>query len=270
MAMTTSVGGEQALERPAPQPAAPGSLAADLFSLYVQPSDLFARLPRWNRSAPALLLLLLLHALFGLALASTRVLDYEIDRRTQRVLGRQADLPPTDAAADELNRTLDGIEKAGVFAKMLARVQLVAGGPLRVLVGVGVLAGLLFVVVAFAGRAKPDFSLLAGLAVFAAYVEVPQLLLRLWLVAQLQASRVEATAAAFAVGPQVGLGAYLLLRRLDPFAAWYWCLIGLGLWKTGQLSGRLSVCVTVALALLSALVQCCLDLPELADFGTAP
>src|SRR5262245_28531413 len=116
MGVTTSVGSEQALERPAPQPAAPGSLAADLFGLYVRPSVLFARLPRWNRSASALLLLLLLHALFGLALVATGVLDYEIDVRTQRVLGRQADLPPTDAAADELNRTLDGIDKGAVFA----------------------------------------------------------------------------------------------------------------------------------------------------------
>src|SRR5207247_980626 len=105
---------------------------------------------------------------------------------------------------------------------------------------------------------------LAGVAVFAAFVDVPKMLVRILLISQLQVSRVETSAAAFAAGPDVSLALYILLRRLDPFDIWYWFLIGLGLWKTGQLSGRASVVMACVLAVLAAVVQSAADFQELA------
>src|SRR5262249_20520922 len=152
------------------------------------------------------------------------------------------------------------------FTKLVTRVVLIAGSPVQAAAAAGLLASVLFVVVALRGTAKPDFHLLAAVAVFAAYALVPLLLVRLFLFSQLQVSRVETSAAAFVAPPHVSLGLYLLLRRLDPFDAWYWALVGLGVWKTGQMSARGAVVTVVILAVLAALLQAALDVPELAIF----
>jgi hypothetical protein len=259
--------GKTAAELDASAPVArerPGGLLRDLASLYLRPGTLFAELPRWNRSAAALLLLMALQALYALGVVSTGVLDYEIDADTQKAMSRYADQPHSDESAEDVNRMLDALAKGGTFTKLLTRVLLVAGGPVQVAATAGLLASVLFVVVALRGTAKPDFHLLAAVAVFAAYALVPRLLVRLFLMSQLQVSRVETSAAAFVLPPQVGLGLYLLLRRLDPFDAWYWALVGLGLWKTGQLSARAALVTVVVLAVLVALLQAGLDLPDLA------
>jgi hypothetical protein len=86
------------------------------------------------------------------------------------------------------------------------------------------------------------------------------------LVASIHATRVETSLAALLSGPRAGLTAFLLFRRLDPFEVWFWVLIGLGLWKTGQMSGRRALLVTLALALLATLVQGCLDVGNLAEY----
>jgi hypothetical protein len=268
--------GETAAERnasvpPAPgprPPERPGGLLRDLVNLYLRPGTLFAGLPVRNRSAAALLLLMALQALYAAGVVSTGVLDYEIDADTQKVMSRYADQPHSDESAEDVNRVLDALAKGGTFTKLLTRVLLIAGGPVQAAAAAGLLASVLFVVVALRGTAKPDFHLLAAVAIFAAYALVPRLLVRLFLVSQLQVSRVETSAAAFVAPPYVSLGLYLLLRRLDPFDAWYWALVGLGVWKTGQLSGRAAVVTVVVLAVLAALLQVALDLPELAIFPT--
>ena len=248
----------------------PGGLLRDLANLYLRPTALFAELPSRNRSAAALLLLMALQALYALGVVSTGVLDYEIDADTQKAMSRYADQPHSDESADQVNAQLDALAKGGTFNKLLTRVLLVAGGPVQVAVGAGLLAGVLFVVVALRGTAKPDFHLLAAVAVFAAYALVPRLLVRLFLISQLQVSRVETSAAAFVPVPHVSLGLYLLLRRLDPFDAWYWALVGLGAWKTGQLSARGALVTVVVLAVLAALLQAALDVPDLAILPAYP
>jgi hypothetical protein len=248
-------------------PERPGSLLRDLVRLYTSPAALFADLARWNRSAPALLLLMVLHALFAVGVVSTRVPDFEIDTATQKAINQYANQPHTDESADTVDRALVALEKGAVFYKLLARVLLVAGGPVRVAVVAGLLASVLFLVVALRGAVKPDFHVLAAVAVFAAYAEVPRLLMRLFLVSQLQTTRVETSLAAFVSAPHVSLPLYLLLRRLDPFDVWYWALVGLGVWKTGQLSARASLVTVVVLALASAAVLAALDVPGLAAFS---
>jgi hypothetical protein len=253
---------------PSPPPEQAGGLARDLVRLYLRPGSLFADLPRWNRSAAALVLLMALYALYGLAVLSTGVSDYENDLAAQEQIGRLPDQPRTDENAEELDRQRDALEKGAVFGKMLARVALVTGGPVRVAVAAGLLAGVLFVVVALGGTSKPDYAVLAGVVIFASYVAVPCLVLRLLLIARLHVSRVETSLAVFAPahGPLWHLGLRLLLRRLDPFEIWFWALVGLGLYKSGQLSRRGAIVAVIVLAVLAALVQCALDLPELAVY----
>jgi hypothetical protein len=243
----------------------PGGLLRDIGRLYLRPAALFTDLSRWNRSASALLLLMAVHLLYAVAVVSTGVPDYETDLAAQKEISRTEQQLRGDENSDERTRTLDALEKGAVFTKLLTRVLLVAGGPVQLLAGIGALAAVLFVAGALWGGGKPDFQLLSAVAVFAAYALVPKLLLRLLLISQLQVARVETSAAALVAAPHVSLGLYLFLRRLDPFDLWYWALVALGIWKTGQFRGRLAVVVVVVLALLAGLAQSVADVGELAS-----
>jgi hypothetical protein len=247
------------------QPARGGSLARDLVNVFWRPGALFAELPRTNRVAGALILLLILHALYGWAVISTGVPDHEIDRRTQEEISRLRQHPPSKEEAEKFNTALEAIEKGAVFQKQLKRVQMVAGQPIGLLIGLSLTSGLIFLVTALRGG-KPNFPVLLGVTTFAAYVEVPRLLISLLLIAQLQVMRVETSAAAFVSGQaDVGLGAFLLLRRLDPFELWYYLLLGLGVYQTGQLRRRAAIVTICVLALLGAFAGSLRDVQELAE-----
>jgi hypothetical protein len=131
---------------------------------------------------------------------------------------------------------------------------------------VGMLSAFLFLIVALRGG-KPNFQVLLGVTTFASYVEVPRLIMQLVLTAQLHVSRVETSAAAFYSRAEVGLGNYLLLRRLDPFEVWYYVLVGLGLYHTGQLNRRWAIATVCVLALFAAVLHCMGDLPQFAEIG---
>jgi hypothetical protein len=241
-------------------------LLTDVLDVFTSPAELFRRLPSANRVAAALVLLMVVHAAYGAALASTGVLDYEIDQAAEKACARQRERLGGTETDEKLTAALDAVEKGAVFNKLLLRVGLIGGGPLGLAARLALLAGLLFTAAALGGG-KPKYQLVLGITVFAAYVEVPKLLMRLVLVSQLQVGRVETSLAAFATGPDVGLPLYLLLRRLDPFDLWYYGLVALGIWKIGLLSRRSAVLVVGALALLATLLAVLGDVGELCDLS---
>ncbi len=237
--------------------------------LFTSPGTLFAHLPFVNRAGGALLVLIVAQLVAAALVLSTRVPDYEIGARAEKESTRAAEQLKGDDNSEELARALELLDKKAVFDKLFARVLLFVGGPVRLLLSVGVVASLLFLAVALGGTGKADFRVLWGIVVFASCVELPRLLVRVILVAGVHATRVETSLAAFLPGQRAGLAAFLLLRRLDPFEAWYWALVGLGLWKSGQMSGRRALVVALALALLAALVQGCLDVGDFAEYRAA-
>src|SRR5262249_46954153 len=97
----------------------PGSLLGDIANLYLAPGRLFADLPRWNRSASALVVLMLLHVVFACALISTGVPDYEIGLAAQKEINRVPEPNPADDNADEINRQVTALEKGATFNKLL-------------------------------------------------------------------------------------------------------------------------------------------------------
>jgi hypothetical protein len=237
----------------------------DIARLFLHPGDLFAELPERNRATAALGLLLLVHMAYGAALVTTRVHDYEIEWAAQQAITQYILEHEGEDPDGEVSPALDALEKGAVFWKLLNRVVLVVGGPIHVLVGVAFLAGLLFVVVAFRGG-KPNYATLAGVCAFAAYVELPRMIMRLFLVSQLHVTRVETSLAAFVAQPNAGLPVFLLLRRLDPFDWWYWILVGIGAYRSGLYTRRAAVMTVVILAVLWAVLRSSLDVPALAKF----
>jgi hypothetical protein len=245
----------------------PGSLARDILWVFTRPADLFNELPVCNRAAPALLVLLLVQLAFAGLIISTGVKDYEIETHTQKEITKVRQYFKGEEGAEEkLTSSIDSLEKNAVFTKLMTRVGLLLGGPLRQCVNIGLLAGILFIVVALRGG-KPNYQLLLGIAVFAAYVEVPRMLMQVVLISQLQTSRVETSLAAFFMRPNVSFPLYLFLRRFDPFFIWYYVLVGLGLTRTGQLNRRTTIVVVLFLAFLAAVAASASDVMELAEFG---
>lgn|SRR5262245_1138195 len=254
---------EASAEEPEVRPPA-GSLARDVGRVFFSPGALFHELPVRNRAGAALALLMALQVLYALAVLSTGVSDYEIDLGTQKAISRELRQNQGEETTQKLATALDLIEKNGTFNKLFARLVLLLGGPVRLGIGVSALAGALFCVVALRGN-KPNYQTLLGITVFAAFVEVPRLLLQLALITQLQVSRVETSAAAFAGQTDIGLPAYLLLRRLDPFELWYYVLVAVGLVRSGQLRPRDAVVAVAGLAVVTAVVQVMADVPSFAD-----
>jgi hypothetical protein len=248
------------------KPPEPGAnVLHDVFLVYYAPVRVFANLPRINRSAKAAVLLIALQALGGWLLWSTGVYAYESDVATEHAV---VDFIKKHEGDDDVNAAADGadaIEKAGAFQKSVACLAVVAGGPIATLASIGLLGGVLFASVALGGG-KPKYALLAGIPIFAFFVEVPRLALKLYLVAQTHASRVETSLAALAskLGGKGGvdLGTYLLLRRFDPFDLWFWLLFALGAHYAARMSVRKSVILTASLAFMGAIGA------ALADVGT--
>jgi hypothetical protein len=241
-------------------------LPLDLARLFLCPGALFARLPQHNPYPSALLLLVLLHVLFGSAVLSTGLVDYDIDRRARHDFARVAHHLEVDLPDQWADSSLKAVQQRAGFEKLLARLGWLLGGPLCLGAGVAFTAAFLFVVVALGGR-KPDLPLLAGVITFASFAEAARLLVVLFLVWQRQTLRVDLSAAVCAGGQDVGLPAYLLLRCLDPFALWYWALLGIGLWKTGQADGITACRAVLVLAALTVLGHVVLDLFTLTDLG---
>jgi hypothetical protein len=214
--------------------------------------------------------LLLAHLLCAGFLVFTGVPDYEIAAKSQEEIARIDEQLKGDENSDERTRTIDALEKAAVFTRLAVRLGLLLGWPLRLLLGVAVTASLLYLSATFWGAAKADFRLLWGVTVFASCVTLPRLLLVGFLVARLQVQRVETSLAVLLSSPRAAPLAFLLLRRLDPFEAWFWVLVGLGLWKTEQMSGRRAAVVVVALALLATVTQLCLDLGTVGEYRALP
>ena len=243
------------------------SLAGDVLALFLRPSALFSQLPRCNRALGAFTLLLICYGLYAWGVISTGVLDYEIDRQDQKEesnLRQHYQPSKDDEDSEKLTSKLDSAGKTAEFNKQMERVKLLLLAPLGLLTRLSLLAGILFMIIALRGG-KPNFQTLFGIAVFSALVEIPKLICRLLLITQLQVSRVETSAAALIRGPdESGLWSYMALRRFDPFDIWFFILIGIGLYYTGQMKRRAAIITACLLAVLAGLTNCFFDIPELA------
>lgn len=242
-------------------------LIADIAHLYFSPRTLFDYLPRCNRLTGAMVVLLVVESLCGWAAFTTRVMQFEIDGKTYHDVAVFQKQHEGDEEFEIVTAGTDSLFKGGEFSKQLLRVWLVLGRPALNIALIGMLAGTWFVIVALT-VGKPNYQLLAGVVAFAWLVEIPELMLRVYLLRATEASRVETSLAAFATGPEIGLAGYILLRRLNPFVLWFWSLIGLGIWRSGQMGGRKVILWTLFLALLCGVLAAGFDVAELADLSS--
>jgi hypothetical protein len=242
----------------------PVNLIDDLIAILVMPSALFGILPRENRARQALTLFLLLHVLIGWGIILTAVREFEIGWVTQLALTVYGKEHEGDEDSAGVEIALDLISKTGEFQVAAERIKLLSFGAINLLWTACCTAGFSFVLVALTAG-KPKFPTLFGIAVYASVVGVIKAALRMLLIAWLHRSSVETAASAFVDRPDVTLPIYLLLRRLDPFDLWWWCLIGVGLSRTGQCSRRAAFWGTLTAAILYTMMMAALDLVVVAE-----
>jgi hypothetical protein len=244
--------------------AAGGFVLLDALRLLVSPGELFAHLAESNRYFQALLLLIFFHVLFGAAVLSTGSVDHEVALRNEERFGRAALSLQTSPHGESTNLAMESVRKEAAFTKVMVQLDWLVGGFLRQLLTLTATTGFLFVAVSLAGR-RADLSLLMAIVTFSLYTEIVRMAVALFLIWQSKATQVDISSAVWFHGTDVGLPAYLMLRRLDPFKIWYWYLLGLGLWKTGQLSIWPACRTVLLLAVITVAGRVTFDLFSLTD-----
>lgn len=241
----------------------------NVWQLYFHPREFFHKLPERGHWLAPLSVLLAMQVAVGLLLLSTGVPDREVAYGVQQAINQSA--VQLTGEPDDVRRLEDKLLESQAdrlrFGRMVARLRAVLLRPLSLAVGGLLVATLLFAGVSAVGRA-PEMRLLAGIAVWASYVELPRWVLELFLSRALGVAKPELTAAACAPVPETPLGLFVLLRQFDPFAIWYWLLVGMGLSVTAQARPRQAVLVTLALALGAAVCHGLWDLPQRIDWST--
>jgi hypothetical protein len=177
--------------------------------------------------------------------------DTTIDRQTNEVLARM-EIEQTDLLSRvELSEQMAKVRQAAEFNRLMARGGSIIAPPVTIGAAVLVIAALLFAVVALAGQ-KADFPTLVALCVYAAVVDVLAAATRLTAMLIYRTVEVDTSLGLLVPASAPPSALRLVLSGLDPFRAWFWVLIAVGLVVTGQLTRRAALGTAAAFFLLSA------------------
>ena len=231
-------------------PPAPSRIRAvyELPLLALAPCRYFDRLAAGGRGAwPALLLVVVLgHVLAGWAVVTGGVVDYELEAAARKEWSAVARQVQEDGGV--AGERLVAAEKGAAFRRLTVRLWWLVGKPGLAAVQVALTAAFLAGLVTLGGR-KADGALLLGVAAAAALPDVLRAVAEAYLIAVRGTTVIDLSAAVWPTFDSSTLVAYLALRRADPFLVWGWVLLGLGAWRTGQLSAGGAI---RAVALLAA------------------
>lgn len=216
----------------------------DIPLVLLAPRRLFARVEDVAAYGWPLVLLLVAVTLIGYATVETGLIDRQVD---QRVRARIAEIDNTQrdvVERSELRELYRQEYKKGEFERLLVRIQVIAAEPLKLLAAVLLIAAVLYGVVALTGR-KTEWHTLLTICVFAGFIELLRLAMRLALMLSYGSLEVDTSAALLVHFLVTGQGADPTavaalagaLSALDPFRVWFWFVVIVGLSVTGQLRG---------------------------------
>jgi hypothetical protein len=222
--------------------------------MLLAPRSVFGRIAENSRYGWMLAALIACTTLIGWATVQTGLIDREIDRQTRKVLAdlerEQIDL----LSRTELSDRMEKVRQAADFQKLLERGSSVGLAPLRLVASVMVIAAVLFAIVALAGN-KPDYQTLITICVYSAIIDVLAAGLRLGLMLAFRTIDVDTSLGVLVPWSAQTRVLKMILSGLDPFQAWFWILVALGLIVTDQLSRRAAIITCAVLGLLTAGVR---------------
>ncbi len=203
--------------------------------VFTSPRAVFRRVEDTGAYGWALVTLLGLVILIGYATVQTGLIDQVLDQKTETSL---ADLEKTQINLVDrarLQESMEDIRKQGEFNKLLARLGAVAFAPVQLLASYLLIASGLYAMVALTGR-KPEYHTLMSICVYAGFIELVAYGVQLAMRLNYRRLDVDTTLAMLAPP-----GTPSVWAAVDPFAVWFWILVGIGLAVTHQLSRRMAV-----------------------------
>jgi len=206
------------------------------------PRALFSRVGDTGAYGWALLTMLLLIVLIGYAKVQTGLIDREVDVQTEQKLEELERTQGTLIDRIEFRDRMEAIQKEGTFLKMMTRLGVIVATPVYFLSSFLLIASALYAVVALTGR-KPEYHTLMGLCVYAGFIELIGLGLRLAMMMYYRTTQVDTSLASL-----VGQGEVKWLSAIDPFHLWFWILVGMGVVTTQQLSRRTAIVTCTVMA----------------------
>ena len=202
--------------------------------VFTGPRSLFARMADTSAYGWALLTMLVLIVLIGYAEVQTGLIDRDIDVRTERNLEELERTQGGLIDRVEFRDRADALRKEGVFLKTMANLGVIVATPAYFLASFLMISSVLYAVVALTGR-KPEYHTLMAICVYAGFIELVGLGLRLGMMLYYRTTDVQTSLAGL-----VKDGGPKFLAAIDPFHLWFWGLVTLGLIVTHQLSRRMA------------------------------
>ena len=211
--------------------------------MLVRPAQVLRRAADTGRYGWTLGAILFFTTLIGWATVQTGLVDRLVNRQTERALAtlerEQADL----LSRSELATRMETIREASQFSKLMYRGQAILAAPIGLVCSLMMIAALLFAVVALAGN-KAEYAALMAICTYASVAGLVAAGLRLVMMIAYRTINVDTTLGLLA--PPDSPEVHAVLSGIDPFTAWFWILVGVGLVVSGQLTRRAAVvtCVT--------------------------
>jgi hypothetical protein len=236
--------------------------AWDIPRIFLAPRRLFARVENVPAYGWALVVLLTAVTLHGYASVQSGLMDREVEKKVQQRIAK-LDLESADVVArSELSKQIEEIKKAGRFEAFLTRMRETLLAPVSMLISVLLLSAVFYGMVALTGR-KPEWHTLMTICVFAGFVDLAGMVLRLILMLRYGSLDVDTSLGILVRRPFEGGEAAAPLDVLlppalsgfDPFRLWYWGVVIVGLSTTAQLRGWRAWVVCALLWLLAAGVR---------------
>lgn len=208
------------------------------------PRRLFKRVEDVGAYGWPLVLLLTGVTLIGWATVQTGLIDRQVDQRVNERIAGIDRLQRDVVERSALQELYQDARELGEFERLLTRIQVVVAEPMRALASILLISAVLYGAVALTGR-KPEWHTLLSICVFASFVDLLGLLMRLVLMLRYATLEID-TSLALLTRPlvraegadPVGLAALAGgLTALEPFRVWFWLVVIVGLSATAQLRG---------------------------------
>lgn len=219
---------------------------AHAWRIFYAPRSVFERLADTGAYGWAMFVLLVLVFLIGYAEMQTGLIDRGVDRQTETRLAQLEKDQAHLIDRIDLRERMEGIRKGGEFSKVLARLGVLVVSPVYFVASFLLIAAVLYAVVALTGR-KPEYHTLMAICVYAGFIELVGLAVRLAMVLFYRTVDV-GTSLAMLGTP----GEATALVAIDPFRVWFWVLVMAGLIATSQLSKRVAIASGTSLAVVAA------------------
>jgi len=213
--------------------------------VFSSPRSVFARIEDTGAYGWALLTLLVLVFVIGVAQVQTGLIDRDVDKRTQVGLAALEKTHGELVDRVELSARLEQAREQAVFEKLMMRIGVIVAKPGYFLVSYLLIASVFYALVALTGR-KPEFHTLMSICVHASFIELVGCAVGLGMMLFYKTTAVGTSLAALGTGKMAGV-----LSGVDPFRMWFWVLVAMGLVITRQLGRKMAMASCLVMGLIA-------------------